>query len=67
MIAFKMVRYRLQTLTLVVRDARAIGAGSAAAELFSASSEGGGGVIRGRTVDKASGSRRVKKRVDAWR
>ncbi len=55
-------------MTLVVRDARAIGAGSAAAELLSASSEGGGGgVMRGRTVDRASGSRRVKKRVDAWR
>ncbi len=61
--AFKTVRYRLHTLMRVDRDARATGAGSTPP--FGSSE--GGGVIRGRTVDRASGNRRVKKRVEAWR
>lgn len=58
-----MVRYRLQTLILVVREAFATGAGSAEAP----ESSSDGGVMRGRMVDRASGSRRVRKSVDAWR
>jgi hypothetical protein len=50
-------------LILVVREALATGAGS---KLPSASSDGVG-VIIGRTVDKASGSRRVRNNVEAWR
>ena len=42
----------------VVREARATGAGSPLSS---------GGEIRGRRVERASGRRRVRKRVDAWR
>src|SRR3569833_298178 len=59
--AFRMVRYRLQTLMRVVREAVATGAGSAA----SVESSFAGGVTRGRIVDKDSGSRRVKNSVEA--
>lgn len=57
---FKRVRYRLQTLTLVPREDLVTGAGSpSSAEL--------GGVMIGRSVLRASGSRRVKNKVEAWR
>jgi hypothetical protein len=56
-----MVRYRLQTLIRVVREALATGAGS------EASFSGLDGVMSGRMVDRASGSRRVRKSVDDWR
>jgi hypothetical protein len=48
-------------LIRVVRDALATGAGSVE------SSSVPGGVMSGRVVDRASGSRRVRKSVDAWR
>ncbi len=62
-IAFKIVRYRLQTFTLVVREALDTGAGSTTPWADS----GLGGVMSGRRVDKASGSRRVRNSVDACR
>lgn len=58
--ALRMVRYKLQTLTLVGFEARATGGGSPC-------SVDSGGVIKGRSVVRASGRRRVKKRVEAWR
>jgi len=58
------VRYRLHTLILVVREDLATGAGSKVVPLGSSD---GGGVMSGRTVDRASGSRRVRKSVEDWR
>lgn len=58
-----MVRYRLQTLIREDRDALATGAGSKGA--FESSDEGG--ETRGKTVDSASGKRRVRNNVEAWR
>ena len=60
MIAFMIVRYKLQTLILELREAFATGAGSPF-------STGSGGAISGSTVVSASGSRRVRNRVEAWR
>ena len=57
-----MVKYRLQTLTLVDRDAVAIGGGAPFASAVS-----DGDAISGSTVDRASGKRRVKNNVEAWR
>lgn len=45
------------------RDARATGAGSNEP----LGSSDGGGDTKGRTVDRASGNRRVRNRVEAWR
>jgi hypothetical protein len=50
--AFSTVRYRLQTLILDDLDAR---------------TTGGGGVTSGKTVERASGRRRVRNSVDACR
>jgi hypothetical protein len=57
-----MVRYRLQTLILAEREAPATGGGSSAPSEFSV-----GGLMSGRRVDRASGSRRVRNNCDAWR
>lgn len=58
--ALRTVRYRLHSLTLVLREARAAGAGSPL-------STGSGGVMSGSRVDRASGRRRVRNSVEAWR
>ena len=57
------MRYRLQTFILVVRLAFEIGVGSR----FALVSSGAAGVITGRIVERDSGSRRVRKRVDDCR
>ena len=56
-----MVRYKLQTFILVVREAFDIGAGSTTAPF---TSPGGLEEITGRIVERDSGSRRVKNSVD---
>lgn len=58
--ALRIVRYKLHTLILVVREAEATGAGVP-------SSADDGGVMSGRTVLNASGKRRVKNKVEACR
>lgn len=63
--AFKMAMYSVQTLILVLRDALATGAGSAVPLAPSEWVEGG--VINGKMVERASGNRRVRNRVDDWR
>lgn len=63
--AFSTVRYRLQTLILDDLDARTTGAGSGGSLVPSAG--GGGGVTSGKTVERASGRRRVRNSVDACR
>jgi hypothetical protein len=60
--AFNIVKYRLQTLILVVRDALATGAGSEAPFVSPA-----GGPTSGKMVVSASGKRRVRNKVDACR
>jgi hypothetical protein len=55
-----MVRYKLQTFIRVVLEARATGAGSP-------SSSCPDGVMSGSSVVSASGRRRVRKSVEAWR
>ena len=62
--AFKIVRYKLQTFILVDLEARTTGAGSVNPFTSEVSVDG---VINGKTVDNASGSRRVKNNCDAWR
>lgn len=56
-----MVRYKLQTFIRVVFPALDIGAGSGLAFVSSR----GAGVITGRIVERDSGKRRVRKRVEA--
>lgn len=63
-IALRTVKYRLHTLIRVDREARATGAGSKASVV---GSSGAGGVMSGSTVERASGRRRVRKSVEAWR
>ena len=63
-IALRTVKYRLHTLIRVDREARATEAGSKASVLGSSEA---GGVISGSTVESASGRRRVRKSVEAWR
>lgn len=63
--AFRMAIYRVQTLILVFRDALATGAGSAIPLAPSECVDGG--VINGKMVERASGNRRVKNKVDDWR
>lgn len=58
--ALRMVKYRLHTLILVVLEAAATGAGSP-------SSAEPGGVMSGVRVVSASGNRRVRNKVEAWR
>lgn len=74
--ALRMAMYRVQTFILVFREALATGAGSVAVvvplaplELPSGCWDGDGGVtvIRGVIVERASGSLRVRKRVDDCR
>jgi hypothetical protein len=55
--AFNIVRYKVHTLILVDREALTTGAGSV--KPF-ASAPSVKDVIRGKTVDKASGNRRVR-------
>ncbi|EHK97120.1 hypothetical protein M7I_7130 [Glarea lozoyensis 74030] len=62
-IAFKIVRYKLQTFILVVRLALDTGAGPFSALVSSDS----GGVMTGSIVDSDSGSLRVKNSVEDWR
>jgi len=62
--AFSIVRYKVQTLILVDREARTTGAGSV--NPF-ASDPSVDGVIKGKTVDNASGNRRVRNSCDACR
>lgn len=62
-IAFKIVRYKLQTFILVLRDAVAIGAKPPDGPFSSAA----GRVMTGKSVDNDSGSLRVRKRVEACR
>lgn len=68
-IAFRIVRYRLQTLIRVVREALDIGASDFARSsgLVFSMSEEEDGVMTGRIVESDSGKRRVRKRVEAWR
>ena len=63
--AFSMVRYRLQTLILVVRDAFAIGAESPL--VLVAVSSPLGGLITGSIVERDSGSLRVRNKVEDCR
>lgn len=63
--ALRMAMYNVQTLILVFRDALATGAGSAVPLLPLACVVGG--VIKGKMVERASGSRRVRNKVDDWR
>ena len=63
--AFKMVRYKLQTLLLVDLEARATGAGSVLPSAAGAPSAEDGGVMSGNTVERASGRRRVRKSWEA--
>ena len=61
------MRYKLQTLMRVVREAFDIGAADFAGSsgLAFSISEGEDGVITGRMVESDSGRRRVKKSVEA--
>lgn len=63
--AFRMAMYNVQTLILVFREALATGAGSEVPLVPSECVDGG--VINGKIVDRASGSRRVRNSVDDWR
>lgn len=65
-IAFKIVRYKLQTLILVVREDLAIGAWSTT-EVLPFESVVVGAVITGRIVDNDSGNRRVRNKVEDCR
>lgn len=60
-----MVRYKDHTLMREDREAFAAGAGSKG--LLGSFSVWGTGETRGRTVERASGRRRVRKRVEACR
>jgi hypothetical protein len=64
--AFKMVKYRLQTLILVDLLARAMGAGSSSA-FARVVSPRPGGVTSGSRVESASGRRRVRNNCEDWR
>lgn len=63
--ALRMAIYRVQTLILVFREDLATGAGSVT--LSAAAECGGGGVIRGRIVESASGNLRVRNNEDDCR
>ena len=64
--AFKMVKYRLQTLILVDLLALAMGAGSSSV-FARAVSPRPGGVTSGSRVESASGKRRVRNSCEDWR
>lgn len=64
--AFRMVRYKLQTLIRVVREDLAIGAWSTT-EVLPFESVVVGAVITGMMVDSDSGNRRVRNKVEDCR
>lgn len=64
--AFRMAIYRVQIFVLVFREDLATGAGSVAPSA-AAECGGGGGVINGRIVERASGNLRVRNNEDDCR
>lgn len=64
--AFRTVRYKLQTLIRVVREALATGARSTM-EVFPFASVTVGAVMTGSIVDNDSGRRRVRNKVEDCR
>lgn len=57
--------YNVHTFILVFREALATGAGSVVPLAPSKCTDGG--AIKGKTVESASGKRRVRNKVDDWR